>query len=457
MFSYMKQDQGFYKQTARLTLPIILQNIISSTLSMADTFMVGILGEAQMAALTLANIPFFVIVLYLFGVQNGSGILISQYWGKGDTDSIHKVVGISMWLSIIVTGLIAVAVYAFPVEFMSLFGNDPEVVELAAGYGKIIGFSYFLNGFTLMYSGAYRSMGQPKLGMYLLGVSMMLNLFLNWVFIYGNLGFEAMGVKGAALATLMARGLEVVIMVFHGFCGKNNPLKLTQLFSFHKPMAKKFFKYCLPVVFNETAWGMGTSVAPTVMGHMAGSTEILAAYALASNMEKLVMVAGFGIGASSGIIIGNAIGAGSPKEKILPMGHCLGMMGFLIGSVSGLCLWLFTLTLFPLSMAPMFKLSLEATKIAQIMLYFLAIMMGLRTFNTVAVVGVFRAGGDSKKSMFVDLIPLWCVAIPVTVLSGTALHLSIFWVVMAMKLEDLVKFFVGLYFIRSDAWIHDVT
>ncbi len=457
MLSYMNQGSAFYRQTAKLTIPIILQNIITSTLSMADTFMVGLLGESQMAALTLANIPVFVVILFLFGVQNGSGILIAQFWGKGDTDSIEKVVGISMWLSIIVTGSMALILFTFPLEFMSLFGNDPEVVALAAGYGKIIGFSYFLNGFTLMYSGAYRSMGQPKLGMHLLAVSMIVNLFLNWVFIYGNLGFEPMGVTGAALATLIARALEVVILLLHGIFGKNNPIKLSRLFSFNQDMAKKFYKYCAPVVLNETAWGMGTSAAPTVMGHMSGSTEILAAYAIAVNMERLVMVAGFGIGASSGILIGSSIGAGKEKEKVLSISHCLGMMGFLIGTVSGLLLWIVTITVFPSVVAPLFKLSLEATEIAKIMLALLAFVMGLRTFNTVAVVGVFRAGGDSKKSMYIDLIPLWGVAIPLTVLVGSVLKLSIFWVILAMKLEDIVKSVVGFYFIRRDDWIHDVT
>lgn len=419
--------------------------------------MVGILGETQMAALTLANIPVFVVILFLFGVQNGSSVLISQYWGKQDIASIEKVVGIGMWLSMILTGIFSWILFCYPLEFLSLFGNDPEVIALAAGYGKIIGLSYFLNGFTMMYAGAYRCIGQAKLGMYLMGASMVVNLFLNWVLIYGNLGFEAMGVAGAAYATLAARFVEVLMLLYHGCFGKERSLPLGKLFSWDVGMSKRFFKYCAPVILSETSWGLGTSMFPTVMGHMEGSTEILAAYSIATNMEKLVMVVGFGIGASAGILIGNHIGAGCSKEKALSLGKCLSTLGFLCGLLSGLWLLLLTFTLFPSHIAPLFVLSPEATVICQIMLLFLSIIMACRTYNTVAVVGVFRAGGDPKKSMLVDLLPLWAVAIPLTVLVGSVLKLHIFWVMLASKTEDLVKFFAAFHFVQKPTWIHDVT
>lgn len=457
MLSFMRQAPGFYRQTAQLTIPIVLQNIITSTLAMADTFMVGLLGEAQMAALTLANIPVFVITLFLFGTQSGSSILISQYWGKQDIPSIQRVLGISWWLTLLVPGTFALVFFLFPYEFMSLFGNDPEVVALAAGYGKIIGFSYLLNGFTLMYAGAHRSMGSPKLGMYLLGISMVLNIFLNWVFIYGNLGMPAMGVQGAAMATLVARSVEVLVMIGHICKTKKFRLNLAIMIAPGREMLQKYKKVCTPVVLSETAWGFGTSLFPTVMGHMDGSTEILAAYAIATNIERLIMVVGFGIGASTGILVGNAVGAGLEKEKVLDMGKCLGLLGFLCGLCSGGVLLLVTFTLLPNVVAPIFLLSPEATEIAQIMSVSLAVMMAARTFNTICVVGIFRGGGDSGKSMFVDLASLWFVAIPLTILTGLVWHLPILWVVVAMKTEDLFKTGVALWFLRSPHWIRDLT
>lgn len=457
MLAYMKQAPGFYRRALILTLPIVLQNVITASLTMADTFMVGILGEAEMAALTLANIPAYVLQLFLFGVQNGTGILLSQYWGKGDVKSLSKAVGISLFFSLFASGAYALLMFQNPYGFMSLFGNQDQVIGLAAEYGRIIAFSYVLNGFSMMYVGAYRAMGKPQLGMYLLAISATVNLFLNWVLIYGNLGMTALGVKGAAWATLVARGLEVTIILCHLRFGKDLPLRISSFFTVDKAMLKKYWKYCAPVIFSETAWGLGTSVAPMVMGHMANSTEILAAYAIATNIEGLVMVAGFGIGASSGILIGNHIGAGLAKPQVLAMGQCLGMLGFLIGTLSGCLLLLVTFVLFPLVLAPLFQLSTQARDIVQIMLVMLSLMMGMRTFNTVAVVGVFRAGGDSRKSMLMDLCPLWFVAIPLTILAGSLLHLSIFWVVLAMKTEDFVKTIVGYCFLVKDTWINDVT
>ena len=161
MLAYMKQKPGFYRQVVALATPIVLQNLITSMLGMADTFMVGMLGEAPMAAVTLANIPLFVVQLFIFGVQSGSSVLISQYWGKQDMESINRVMGVAIWVVLLVSSVFAGVLLICPVQFLSLFGNQAEVVELAAQYGSIAGISYVLNAFTMMYVAAYRSMERP--------------------------------------------------------------------------------------------------------------------------------------------------------------------------------------------------------------------------------------------------------------------------------------------------------
>lgn len=457
LFHFMKQGPQFYRQVATLTIPIVLQNVITSTLTMADAFMVGLLGEEQMAALTLANIPVFVLQLFLFGVQSGGTILMSQYWGKQDLDAIQRVMGLSMILCFLATGSFAFVMFQFPLEFLSLFGNDPEVIALAASYGKLIGFAFVFNGFSLMYVAAYRSMGQTKLGMYLLGVSMILNLFLNWVFIFGKLGAPTLGVQGAAVATFMARTVEFTLMILHAFTSKTMKCQLKILLSPGKEIIGKFKKHGSMVIFNETAWGLGTSVYPSVMGHMEGSTEILAAMSIATNMERILMVAGFGMAASTSILIGNAIGAGTPREKVFDMANCLATVGTIIGTISGIILLIVAYTLLPYVLAPIFLLSPEATEIAQLMLAMLALFMGLRTFNNICVVGIFRGGGDTKKSMIVDLSSLWLFAIPLSILVGLVWKLSIFWVTFAMAMETALKFLVGLYFLKKRDWIRNVT
>ena len=286
MFSYMKRGSGFYKEVAVLAAPIVMQNLITSTLSMADTFMVGLMGEAPMAAVTLANIPIRAVNMFIFGAQSGSSILISQYWGKQDRRSISRVMGAAMWTVLAVTALFALIMNLWPLEFLSLFGNEQSVIATAAQYGDLAALSCCFNGLTMMYIAAYRSMEKPQLGMYILIASMSLNTFLNWVFIFGHLGSPVMGVRGAALATLIARIFEVCAITVHMLVTRFFRVDFAALFRPGREMLRRFFLYGGPVVLNETMWGLGTSVMPTIMGHMAISADMLAAYAIMGNIDE---------------------------------------------------------------------------------------------------------------------------------------------------------------------------
>ena len=332
MFGYMRQGPGFYRNVLSLAVPIILQNLITTSLGLADTLMVGALGEAPLAAVTLANIPVFVMQLLVFGLQSGSSVLISQYWGKQDMESINRVMGVAIWVVLLVSSVFAGVLLICPVQFLSLFGNQAEVVELAAQYGSIAGISYVLNAFTMMYVAAYRSMERPQLGMYILAASMTVNTFLNWVFIFGNLGAPALGVRGAALATLIARSVEVTIVVTHMARNRFFRLKGGLLLKPGTSMVRRFLRYGGLVVCNETMWGLGTSIFPTIMGHMEGSTEILAAYTLAGNVEKICTVFSFGLASTAAIIIGREIGAGRTAH-IKNVGLAMNTLAVLCGGI----------------------------------------------------------------------------------------------------------------------------
>lgn len=456
MFAFMRQKPGFYRQVVLLALPIVLQNLITSALGMADTFMVGMLGEAPMAAVTLANIPLFVVQLFIFGVQSGSSVLISQYWGKQEMESINRVLGVALWVVLAVSALFAGVLLVCPVEFLSLFGNEPEVIALAAQYGSIAGFSYVCNAFTMMYVAAYRSMERPQLGLYILVASMAANTFLNWVFIFGKLGAPAMGVRGAAIATLTARLLEIAIVVIHMMKNRFFRVHLHLLLRPGVDMTRRFLKYGGLVVCNETMWGLGTSVFPTIMGHMAGSTEILAAYTIAGNMEKITMVVSFGLASTASIIIGREIGAGRP-DKVLDVGKALNTLAVAGGAVLGALLLLFVRFAAPAWVYPLFKLSPGAASVASMMMTLMALAMPVKDFNSVNITGVLRGGGDVKAATLIDIGPLWGVAIPYAALCGLALKTSVFWVYLAFPLEQTVKFFVGIRRLRSGRWVRDLT
>ena len=452
----MKREPGFYKEVAILAAPIVMQNLITSTLSMADTFMVGLMGEAPMAAVTLANIPIRAVNMFIFGAQSGSSILISQYWGKQDRKSISRVMGTAMWTVLTVTALFALVMNLWPLEFLSLFGNEPSVIATAAQYGGLAALSCFFNSLTMMYIAAYRSMEKPKLGMYILIASMSLNTFLNWVFIFGHLGAPAMGVRGAALATLIARIFEVCIITVHILTSRFFRVDLSALLRPGTEMLRRFFLYGGPVVLNETMWGLGTSVMPTIMGHMENSTEILAAYTITSNVELVVNVVGFGIAATAAVIIGREVGAGH-GDKVFPMGKALSTLGFLTGVVLGVPLFVFARWIAPAVVFPLFHLSAGAAAIATMMITVQSFQMPLRDFNCVNIVGVLRGGGDVKAATLIDISPLWVCAIPYAAVCGLVLRLGINWVYLGYVIENVVKLCLGIWRLRSGRWIRDMT
>lgn len=457
MLSYMNRGRLFYKDVVTLALPIIAQNLITESLALVDTFMVGSLpGDAPMAAVTLANIPIFVILLLIFGLQSGASVLISQFWGKGDTDSINRVIGIGVYAAGAITLTFALIMFFFPVQFIGLFSNNDEIVAIAAEYGRIVGFSYVFNSITQVYLGAHRSMENPKLGLAVLSVSMCSNTFLNWVFIFGNLGAPALGVVGAAVGTLCARILEFIVMAVYAVCNKRFRLKPALLLRPGRELMKSYARYSTPVVLNETMWGLGTSLYPTIMGYMAGSTEILAGYAISGNIEKVCTVVVFAIAGTAAIIVGREIGAGR-ASTVHDTGKCLNTLAFLTGLAVGAAGILGALFFVSPVVYPLFGLSQEARDIATMMLIVTFAFLSVRSFNSTNIVGVLRGGGDVRAATITDLIPLWCFALPLSAVFGLVLHLDIFWVYMGISLENVLKFFLGVRRFRSGAWIHDVT
>ena len=452
----MNRGKAFYRDVVRLAIPIILQNLITNSLGLLDTFMVGRLGEAPMAAVTLANIPIFVVQLMTFGLQSGASVLISQFHGKGDEGSINEVLGIGFYVAGGITLTFGCIMFFLSQPFMSLFGNNPAVVALAAQYARIVAFSFLFDSLASVYIAAHRSMANPMLGLYVFGVSMVSNTFLNWVFIFGKLGAPAMGVRGAALATLISRVLELVIAVVHICFGKGFRIQLDRLLRPSRDMLRRYVRFATPVLFNETMWGLGTSLYPTIMGHMEGSQAILAAYGLVGNVINMSTVAVFAIGGTTAIIIGREIGAGR-RENIYEVGLCLDTVAFLSGQLVGFLFIFLTYVLLEPIVYPLFYLSPEASDIATMMSVVAFAILGVRSFNTTNVVGVLRGGGDVRAASAIDLAPMWLLSLPLAALAGLVFHWGILPVYLCISLDNVVKLFLGLWRLRSGKWIRDVT
>lgn len=456
MFKLFRREPGFYPKLLALALPILLQNLITNSLGLVDTFMVGTMGEEPLAGVTLANIPVFVVQLMMFGIQSGSSVLISQYRGKGDLRAINRVMGIGMYAAGFIGLTFALIMGFLPTRFMSLFGNDPAVVATAARYARIVGWSYFFDSFTQVYIGVHRAMGNPNRGLVILGASMAGNTFLNWVFIFGNLGAPRLAERGAALATLLARVLSCAITVVWALRDRRFKLDPALLFRPGGEMARRFARFSTPVMCNETFWGLGTSLFPTIMGHMEGSKEILAAYAIAGNITNLCTVGVFAISGTAAILIGQEIGSGR-TDRVWSLGALLNMLAFLFGGAAGLLFlgllhWFIVPVLYPL-----FGLSAAAGGVCTMMLTVVFTMMPLRSFECTNIVGVLRGGGDVRMATLIDLTPLWAVALPLAALSGLVLKAGIFWVYLSMMSENVVKAVLSTRRFLSGKWINDVT
>ena len=456
MIDTFKQPNGFYRNVFALMIPIILQNIITQTVTLADTFMVGVLGEQSLAAVTLAATPMFVFTIFTFGVQSGAGILVSQYWGKGNTSAINRVLGVGLYFSIIITFGAAVILSSFPQQILNLVTSEKSLVGLGVPYARITGFATACNAISMIYISCQRSMENPRLGVIVLSISALFNVFGNWVLIFGKFGFPALGIEGAAIATLCSRIIEVIIIAIYAMRNSKLPIKIMLLLKPGFTIFRDFVKYSIPVLVNEGLWGLGAMLYPVIFGHMAGAGSILASYNIAGNLERLFAVATFASGAATAVIIGREIGAGR-REHIISVAKSLMALGLLLGLASCAILMVARFTVLVPIVFPLFDLSKEATSNATIMLTILACITPVRTLAFTMGIGILRGGGDVKALMYIDVGSLYFVGIPMAAITGLILKADIGVVYSSLLLEDAIKL-VFLYFrVRSKKWINDVT
>ena len=457
MFRALHRESGFYRRLWTLAAPMILQNIITTSLGFADIFMVGLLGNAEMAAATAANVPVFIIQVVIFGFQSGMAVLVSQYWGRGDTDSINRCLGVALYAVTGFSTLLALITFLFPAQVLRLITPNEELVDLAVRYIQIVGFSYIFNGISSIYAGIQRSTEYPKFGMLLFGVSMCVNTFLNFVLIFGHFGAPAMGITGAAVATLTSRVVEFVIAAVFALSSRRLPLRWSCILRPGRAIVRSFLTYSTPVVCNEAMWSIGTSMLTVIMGHMANSQDMLAAYALVGNIDKLSTVVCFGLAGSAAVIVGKEIGQGHSRERVYEVSWTLLLVSMLVGGAVMALLLVLLPTFFRPVLFPLFQLAPGAAEAATYLAVVYAVFMPMRAFDITNITGVLRAGGDARVASLIDIGPLWLAAIPLMALTGLVLHAPTWVVCIAMQAENLLKCPIGLIRFHGRKWINDVT
>ena len=457
MLRALRRESGFYHKLWTLSLPMILQNIITTSLGFADTFMVGLLGNAEMAAVTAANVPVFIIQIVIFGFQSGMAVLVSQYWGRGDVDNINRCMGVALYAVTGFSTVLALITFFFPSQVLGLITPNQELVALGARYIQIVGFSYILNGVSSIYAGLHRSTEYPKFGMALYGISMCVNTFLNYVLIFGKFGAPAMGVTGAAAATLISRVVEFLAAGAFALRSRRLPLRWRCILRPGKPILHSFIRYSAPVVCNEAMWSVGTSMLTVIMGHMSNSQDMLAAYALIGNIDRISTVVCFGIAAAAAVTVGKEIGQGHTPQRVYDVSWTLLLASMLVGGAVMVLLLALLPTFFRPVLFPLFELAPGAVEAATCLSVIYAVFMPMRSFDITNITGVLRAGGDAKAASLIDIGPLWLAAIPLMALTGLVFQAPTWVVCIAMQAENLLKCPIGLIRFHSRKWINDVT
>ncbi len=457
MNTYICREPGFYKRLWKLSMPMILQNLITFSLGLIDTFMVSQLGNTEMAAVSTANVPAFMLMSIIFGVQSGLGILVSQYWGKGDVKNINRALGVACLIGTGAMLILAIACALFPVQIMDLLSNKHELSVLGAPYLQIIGFAYVLNMLSSAYASAKRSVENPAFGLKLFGFSTVLNTGLNYLLIFGKFGCPAMGVAGAALATLLSRAAECMICLVCALRDKTIPLDMAAFFHPGWEMARRFLKYASPVIVNEAVWGLGNSLLTVILGYTHNSVEMLAANAVIGNLNRLLLVVCFGVGAATAVMVGKAIGEGQSRQEVLRLSKTLLLCSVLLGGVTALIALLLIPPFFVPTVFPLFKLYGESASIATVMAICHFAATPFHAYAIVSICGVLRAGGDVAWSTALDIGPQWLVCLPLTAFVALVLKLGVWPILLVMQVESLVKIPLCVWRINSGKWINDVT
>jgi len=432
-----------------IAIPVALQNIVSSSVNLIDTFMIGQLGEVEIAAVGIANQIFFVMALILFGINSGSGIFYSQLWGRGDNLNLRKLLGLTVGLSILVSGFFFILAFIYPQSLMGLYSRDTSVIEKGGSYLRIVSLGYVATSITFSLSMALRSIGVTTPSLINSIISLVINCGMNYVLIFGRLGFPPMGVRGASIGTLSARVVEV--MFFMGVIYiRRYPLlgRFKDYIGYSRNFIKKYIETATPVMVNELFWGVGMTLHAVVFARM--GVETMAALNMTKSLEGIIYVAFIGLSSASVVLVGSSIGRGDIEEALLT-GKRIFKATLLLGGIN--CIIVLSVTEIFLSY---YNVGMDVKEVSRAMLRYYSILCALRGSATVCLTGIMRSGGDAKFGMWVDILTLWGLSVPLTIYGGLYLGLSPATVYLFSKIDVVVKFIISKRRLYSGKWIKNL-
>ena len=441
-------NKQFYKTFIRLSVPMGLQNLLTTMVSLVDNLMIGRLGDTAVAAVGLANKVIFIFTLVVFGLCSGASAFVSQFWGKGDLKGIKRVVLINTTVSFFFSVIFFVVGSIFPDIIMRLLTHDPEVIAEGVGYIRTVSPSFLFIGIVYVLSYVLKALEHPKVPLIASIVSIAVNTVLNYIFIFGKMGFSAHGVSGAAAATLIARLFELTIIM--AFSVKKLDF-LFKRFEEYRGITKAFLKNfaikVTPVIINESSWAIETTIMISVFAKI--STQAVAALNVINILRDLTGVFFIGAGAAAGVMLGKLIGLKEYEEtyeKTLKLSVILPVLSSVFA--------LITLAICPMFLE-LFNISNEAKNIAMNMYIVATVCIPVSAFNYLNICGSLRPGGDSFFCLVTDSLTIWIVGVLGSLLAAH-LGLNVILVYIVSRTEELVKGSIVLTRILKKKWIKDL-
>lgn len=443
------KDKHFYRTILFLALPIVAQNMITIGVNIMDTVMLGSYGETQLSGSSLANDFINIFHILCMGMGGGAAVLTAQFWGAGDRASIRKAVTIMLRICLGIIAAFTLVTIFFPEEIMSIFTDDMAVIEKGAIYFRWSIPQYFLLGISLTLTMILRSLRKVTIPLITSIISFFVNILCNYIFIFGKLGFPEMQIAGAALGTVCARVIEVLVIGGYFFAvEKDIGYRIRDFFRPCGDLLSRYLKYSFPVICSDGLLAIGNSMVSIIIGHI--STEFVAANAIISTIVRLSTVFTQGLGQASSTITGNTLGEGD-REKTYRQGVTMVALSVIIGVFAGGIILL---------MAPwiigMYEITEVTGAVAWELMYAVAIMVVFQSMQSVLTKGILRGGGDTKFCMFADAAFLWIVSIPVGALCGLVLHADPFVIYISLKLDWAIKSLVCLGRVKSRKWMRRV-
>lgn len=440
----------FYLSVLALVIPMALQNLINVGVTAADVVMLGRVGETALSGSSLAGQVQYIMTLFLFGLTSGATVLTAQYWGKKDLRTIEKILGLGMRAAVFVTALFFLAAQIMPEQLLRIFTIEPEVIKEGVKYLRIVSFSYIFMGITQTYLYIMRSVERVVVATVVYLCSLLCNITINAILIFGLLGMPAMGVQGAAIGTLVSRILEMVLVcVYSKVWNKDIKFRIIYFFKTEHVLNMDFLKYAFPVILNEVLWGLGTATNTAVLGHM-GSAAV-AANSVAQVARQLATVVAFGLSSATAIYLGKTIGE-KKYEHAKAYAKRFVWLSVIMGVVGGVLILLIS----PV-MAEMMTLSETAKGYMRFMFFVMSYFVVGQAFNTTMVVGTFRSGGDTRFGLLLDMSTMWGCSILFGALAAFVFHCSVPVVYMILMSDEIIKIPITWRRYKSYKWLKDVT